>query len=140
MSPQQGDRSSVCPQSGRPGFNPRAGKIPWRRQWHPTPALLPGKSHGQRSLIGCSPWGRKDSDMTERLHFHFQELYSAHMGLRASLPSHTRTLCTHTQTHTQACPNTYTHIRLKHMKSLFLQVETQFHTDPNRAFCLEAIR
>ena len=43
----------------------------WRRQWHPTPVLLPGKSHGQRSLVGCSPWGRWGSDTTERLHFHF---------------------------------------------------------------------
>ena len=42
-----------------------------RRQWHPTPVLLPGKSHGRRSLVGCSPWGRKESDTTERLHFHF---------------------------------------------------------------------
>jgi len=42
-----------------------------RRQWHPTPVLLPGKSHGQRSLEGCSPWGRKESDTTEWLHFHF---------------------------------------------------------------------
>ena len=42
-----------------------------RRQWHPTPILLPGESHGQRSLVGCSPWGREESDMTERLHFHF---------------------------------------------------------------------
>ena len=42
-----------------------------RRQWHPTPVLLPGKSHGQRSLVGCSPWGRWGSDTTERLHFHF---------------------------------------------------------------------
>ena len=41
------------------------------RQWHPTPVLLPGKSHGQRSLVGCSPWGHKESNMTERLHFHF---------------------------------------------------------------------
>ena len=41
-----------------------------RRQWHPTPVLLPGKSHGQRSRVGCSPWGRWGSDMTERLHFH----------------------------------------------------------------------
>ena len=41
-----------------------------RRQWHPTPVLLPGKSHGWRSLEGCSPWGRWGSDMTERLHFH----------------------------------------------------------------------
>ena len=45
-----------------------------RRQWHPTPVLLPGKSHGQRSLVGCSPWGREESDMTERLHFHFSLL------------------------------------------------------------------
>ena len=43
----------------------------WRRQWHPTPVLLPGKSRGQRSLVGGSPWGHEESDMTERLHFHF---------------------------------------------------------------------
>ena len=42
-----------------------------RRQWHPTPVLLPGKSHGRRSLVGCGPWGRTESDTTERLHFHF---------------------------------------------------------------------
>ena len=42
-----------------------------RRQWHPTPVLLPGKSHGWRNLVGCSPWGRWRSDTTERLHFHF---------------------------------------------------------------------
>ena len=42
-----------------------------RRQWHPTPVLLPGKSHGRRSLVGCSPWGHWRSDMTEWLHFHF---------------------------------------------------------------------
>ena len=42
-----------------------------QRQWQPTPVLLPGKSHGLRSLVGCSPWGRKESDMTEQLHFHF---------------------------------------------------------------------
>ena len=47
---------------------------PWRRQWHPTPVLLPGKSHGWRSLVGCSPWGRWESDTTERLHFHFSLL------------------------------------------------------------------
>ena len=43
----------------------------WRRQWHPTPVLFPGKSHRPRSLVGSSPWGRKESDMTEWLHFHF---------------------------------------------------------------------
>ena len=47
-----------------------------RRRWHPTTVLLPGKYHGWRSLVGCSPWGRKESDTaesdtTERLHFHF---------------------------------------------------------------------
>ena len=42
-----------------------------RRQEHPTPVLLPGKSHGRRSLVGCSPWGRYESGTTERLHFHF---------------------------------------------------------------------
>ena len=42
----------------------------WRRQWHPTPVLLPGKSHGWRSLVGCSPWGRKELETTEGLHFH----------------------------------------------------------------------
>ena len=41
-----------------------------RRQWHPTPVLLPGKSHGQRSLVCYSPWGREESDTTEQLHFH----------------------------------------------------------------------
>ena len=44
---------------------------PYRRQWHPTPVLSPGKSHGQRGLVGCSPWGPEESDTTERLHFHF---------------------------------------------------------------------
>ena len=42
-----------------------------RRRWQPTPVLLPGKSHGRRSLEGCSPWGRKESDTTELLRFHF---------------------------------------------------------------------
>ena len=42
-----------------------------RRRWHPTPVLLPGKSHGRRSPVGCSPWGRSELDRTELLHFHF---------------------------------------------------------------------
>ena len=53
---------------GKPGHLEFKG-LPERRQWHPTPVLLPGKSHGRRSLIGCSPWGHKESDATERLHF-----------------------------------------------------------------------
>ena len=46
-----------------------------RRQWQPTPVLLPGKSHGRRSLVGCSPSGRKESDTTEQLPFHFSFAY-----------------------------------------------------------------
>ena len=44
---------------------PGLGKIPWRRAWQPTPAFLPGESHRQRSLVGYSPWGREEWDMTE---------------------------------------------------------------------------
>ena len=63
-------KESAC-QCGRPEFNPWVGKIPWRRKWQPALVFLPGKSHGQRSLVGYSPWSCKESDMTERLHFHF---------------------------------------------------------------------
>ena len=62
---------SVWLQCRRPGFNPWVGKIPWRRKWQSTPVLLPRKSHGWRSLEGCSSWDFKESDTTERLHFHF---------------------------------------------------------------------
>ena len=62
---------SVCLQCRRPRFDPRVGKIPWRRKWQSTPVLLPGKSHGEMSLVGCCPLGREESDTTERLHFHF---------------------------------------------------------------------
>ena len=61
----------------------QVGKIPWRRKWQPTPVFLPGESHGQRSLVCYSPWGRKESDMTE--------------WLILTLYMHT---CTHTHTHT----------------------------------------
>ena len=47
------------------GFNPWVGKISWRRKWQPTPVFLPGKFHGQGSLVGYCPWGHKESDMTE---------------------------------------------------------------------------
>ena len=52
-------------QCGRPGFDPLVGKIPWRRPWQLTPVFLPRESHRQRSLEGYSPWGLKESDMTE---------------------------------------------------------------------------
>ena len=65
------------------GFNPWVRKIPWRREWQPTPLFLPREFHGQRSLVSYSPWGHKESDTTEQL-------------------THT---CAHTHTHT----HTYTH-------------------------------
>ena len=58
----------ACLQCGRLGFDPRVGKIPWRRKWQPTPVFLPGKSHRQRSLVAYSPRGRKELDMTEQFH------------------------------------------------------------------------
>ena len=48
-------------------FDPRVGKVPWRKKWQPTPVFLPEKSHGCRSLVGYSSWGRKESDTAERL-------------------------------------------------------------------------
>ena len=63
-------RIGICLQCGIPRFNPWVGKIPWRRKWQPIPVFLPGESHGQRSLVGYSPQGRKESDMTEQLHSH----------------------------------------------------------------------
>ena len=56
-----------CRRCRRHGFNSWVGKIPWRRKWKPTPVFLPRKLHEQRSLEGCSPWGRKESDTTDRL-------------------------------------------------------------------------
>ena len=77
------ERSTVCPvwlgQESTWHLGPEEfqGKIqlastsPRRRQWHPTPELLPGKSHGWRSLVGCSPWGCKESDTTSLSLFPF---------------------------------------------------------------------
>ena len=55
---------------GDAGLDPWVGKIPRRRKWHPTPRFSPGESHGQRSLVGCGPRGRKEPDMTEHMHTH----------------------------------------------------------------------
>ena len=74
-----GSDSKVCLQCGRPRFDPCVRKIPWRREWQPTPVFSPGKSHGHRSLAGYIPWDLKESDMTERLHF----LFFSICGLRS---------------------------------------------------------
>ena len=62
-------KESAC-QCRRCGFGPWVGKILLRRKWQPTPMFLPGESHGERSPVGYSPWGRKESDMTEQLSTH----------------------------------------------------------------------
>ena len=54
-----------APQCRRCRFDPYIWKIPWRRKWQPTAVFLPGKSHGQRNLVGYSPWGHKELDMAE---------------------------------------------------------------------------
>ena len=59
-------KESPC-NAGDPGLIPGSGKIPWRRKWQHTPVFLLGESHGQRSLVCSSPWGRKKSGTTERL-------------------------------------------------------------------------
>ena len=74
MSPGWQVNSSPLSYLGSPKSNVVKNKIPWRRKWQPTLAFLSGKSHGQRSPAGYSPWGQKESDMTERHHFHFPNL------------------------------------------------------------------
>ena len=69
--PGASDGEASCLQCGRPRFDPWVGKILWKQKWQPTPVLLPGKSHGWRSLVGYSPWGCRQSDTTEQLHCHF---------------------------------------------------------------------
>ena len=58
-------KESAC-QCSRHTFSPWVRKIPWRRKWQPTPVFLPGKSHGQRNLVGYSPWSRKESDIMSK--------------------------------------------------------------------------
>ena len=86
----------------------------WRRQWHPTPVLLPGKSHGQRRLVGYSPWGCKESDTTEGLNFFsffsFMDAYPS-VWVPLSKPS--------IATDASKCP-TYCHQRPKHRHNIIL--------------------
>ena len=91
---------SICLNAGDPVFDLWVGKIPWRRKWQstpvripwkrkwqPTPVFLPGESHGQRSLVGYSPQGRKESDTTERLHFHFHFMDQLIMQSDCEIPT-----------------------------------------------------
>ena len=61
-------KASAC-NAGDLGSIPGSGRFPWRSKWQPTPVFLPGESHGRRSPVGYSTWGRKELDTTEQLHF-----------------------------------------------------------------------
>ena len=63
-----------CKRHKRCRFDPWVQKIPQRRTWQPTPVFLPGESHGLRSLVGCNPWGHKESDVTEHAHTPYTKL------------------------------------------------------------------
>ena len=65
------------------GFIPWVGKIPWRREWQPTPVFLPGESHGQRNVVGHRPWGCKESDPTEQLTY--THMYFKYVSVYASI-------------------------------------------------------
>ena len=82
-----------CRRLKRHRFDSWVGKIPWRRAWQPSPVLLPGESHGQRSLADCSPWGRKESDMTSSTPVEKVKSYAVkHYHCQLSLDAMTRLL------------------------------------------------
>ena len=68
--PGNSDGKEFFQECRRPRFDPWVGKIPWRMEWQPTPVFLPGESHGQRSLVGYSPWNHKQLDTTGQLITH----------------------------------------------------------------------
>ena len=71
----------------RHGFELWVKKILWRREWLPTPVFLPGKFHGQRSLVGYSPWGHKELNMTENTHTHtYYHIYASSSKLSYKFP------------------------------------------------------
>ena len=77
-------KESTC-QCRRHGFDPWIGKIPWRRDWQPTPIFLPRESHGQRGLVGCYQWGCKESDTTEHAHMQTPTNIQTHTHLYSVL-------------------------------------------------------
>ena len=78
----------ICLQCRKPRFDHWVGKIPWRREWLPTPVFLPGEFHRQKSLVGYSPWGCKVWDTTERLtHTHTHVILNNWQNIRSSVMS-----------------------------------------------------
>ena len=71
-------------------MDPWVKQISWSRKWQPTPVFLPGESHGQRSLVGFSPWASKESDMTEQLRTHAPEVGRGEGGVSLKLSERTQ--------------------------------------------------
>ena len=69
-----------CRRHKRCGFAPWVGKILWSKKWHPAPVFLPGKFHGQRSLVGYRLWGHKELDTTERLITAHKHITQSHLS------------------------------------------------------------
>ena len=109
------------PTMGRPGFDPWVGKIPWRRKWQPTPVFLPGEFHGQRSMVGYSPWGHNESDTTEWLTTHTQGSQRVRHD-RSDLAWHTirHSHCGKKQVVTPNCFYHPSYLQWKNIKKLFL--------------------
>ena len=80
--------------AGNAGFDPWVGKIPWRRAWQPTPVFLLEESHGQRSLAGYSPWGRRVGFSGATEHAHTQSLYNWGRGGEVLFEKNQTKLCT----------------------------------------------
>ena len=84
------NKEHACNMGGRPGFNPWFKKIPWRREWLPTPVCLPGEFHGQGCLVEYSPWCHKDSGASEPLiHSHLRfhhEFIPVHLSIKSAVP------------------------------------------------------
>ena len=78
--PGGSDGKKVCLQCRRPRFDPRVGKIHWRRQWQPNPVFLSGEFHGQTSLVSHSPWGHKESATTQSLTLSWYYIYGSALG------------------------------------------------------------
>ena len=96
-----------CRNCKRGRFYPCVRKIPWSRKWQPTPVFMPRKFHGQQRLVLYSPWGRRESDMTEQLNTHTH---------------------THTPTHTHTHTHTLTHLvsRLNEAQVLDVSLQKEF--------------
>ena len=80
--PSDSDAKESACNAGELGFDLWVGKIPWRREWPPTPVFLPGGFHGQRSLASYSPQGHKESNMTEQLTLFYRPTKSVHRKMK----------------------------------------------------------